>query len=185
MSVSWMAAVATIVGASLTAANANARVTGYGFVAFTAGSVLWVTHGVTTDQPSLLWANAFLLVINAIGVWRWLFTRARQEKGAKMASVASIYADAPTVRPATGVIGARIVDETGDDVGPIVDFLMRCEDHGPAYYVVKSARGLVPVKASEICMASDSVKLAIPREQLDQRDTLEQDRWPATVSAAR
>jgi hypothetical protein len=43
-----------------------------GFVVFIAASVAWMLDGWTEQKASLLIQNAILLVINMVGVYRWL-----------------------------------------------------------------------------------------------------------------
>jgi len=43
--ISWVATVATIIAASMTAANLGTRITGYGFVVFTIGALCWIAVG--------------------------------------------------------------------------------------------------------------------------------------------
>lgn len=85
----WVAPVATTVAAVMVALNLGARITGFGFIVFCIGSIAWGLVGLASDQPNLIWQNAALLVINLIGVWRWLGLRARYEKGAARATVRS------------------------------------------------------------------------------------------------
>lgn len=85
----WIAPVATTIAAVLVAANLGARVTGFGFIAFAIGSIAWMVIGAVTGQANLLWQNAVLLLINILGVWRWLGLRARYDKGAAAATRAS------------------------------------------------------------------------------------------------
>src|SRR4051794_15407831 len=87
--ISWIATIATIVAASMTAANLGARITGYGFAVFLVGSLAWLATGLMTDQPALTWTNAVLTMLNIFGVWRWLGRQARVEEGARAASEAS------------------------------------------------------------------------------------------------
>jgi len=46
----WVATVATIVAASMTAANLGARITGYGFCVFLVGSLAWLFVGFHTGN---------------------------------------------------------------------------------------------------------------------------------------
>ena len=87
--ISWVATVATIVAAFMTASNLGARVTGYGFAVFTLGALCWIAVGFLSGQPALLWTNIVLLVLDMFGVWRWLGRQARVEEGGKAASEAS------------------------------------------------------------------------------------------------
>ncbi len=85
----WVAPIATTLAAVLVAANLGARLTGLGFVVFAIGSIAWMVVGLATGQGNLLWQNAFLLAINALGVWRWWGLRARYDKGAAAATRAT------------------------------------------------------------------------------------------------
>ena len=69
---SWIAPVASIAGVLITASNLGARITGYGFIVFTIGSIAWTLLGLSTGQPSLIWTNALLTFLNIFGIWRWL-----------------------------------------------------------------------------------------------------------------
>ena len=85
----WIAPIATTIAAIMVAANFGTRITGWGFVVFSVGSVAWIVIGAATDQPALLWQNVFLLVVNIVGIWRWLAVRARYEAGAGKATETS------------------------------------------------------------------------------------------------
>ena len=85
----WVAPIATTLAAVLVAANVGARITGVGFVVFSIGSVAWMAIGLATHQNNLIWQNAVLLGINALGIWRWLGLRARYDKGAAAATRAT------------------------------------------------------------------------------------------------
>ncbi len=82
----WAAPIFTTLAAIIVAANLGSRITGWGFVVFSAGSIAWIVIGATTGQANLLWQNVFLLAINGVGIWRWLGIRARYEKGASEAT---------------------------------------------------------------------------------------------------
>ncbi|QNN68682.1 hypothetical protein H9L13_08315 [Sphingomonas lutea] len=81
--ISWVATAATIIAASMTASNLGARITGYGFIVFLVGSIAWLTTGVMTNQPALMWTNVVLTALNIFGIWRWLGREARVEEGAR------------------------------------------------------------------------------------------------------
>jgi hypothetical protein len=74
------AAVTTVLAASLVAANMNARVTVAGFIISLVVSIAWMVDGWLETKASLVIQNVILLVINLIGVWRWL---PKAEKEAK------------------------------------------------------------------------------------------------------
>lgn len=82
----WVAPIATTAAAVMVAANLGSRFTGWGFIVFTIGSIAWIVIGAATGQPSLMWQNVFLCLVNVIGIWRWLGLRARYEKGAGKAT---------------------------------------------------------------------------------------------------
>ena len=75
----WIALAATCIAAIVTAANLGARITGYGFAIFFVGALAWCMVGTATGQRQLLWSNAFLALVDLVGVWRWLYRRARAE----------------------------------------------------------------------------------------------------------
>jgi hypothetical protein len=66
------AAITTVLAASLVAANLNARVTVAGFIIFIVASIAWIVDGWLETKASLVIQNVILLVINVIGVLRWL-----------------------------------------------------------------------------------------------------------------
>ena len=50
----WIAPIATMIAAMMTAANLGAKVTGSGFLVFTIGSICWSLVGLSTGQTNLL-----------------------------------------------------------------------------------------------------------------------------------
>ena len=88
-SLSWVATAATILAASITASNLSTRITGYGFIVFTVGSIAWFSFGLMSGQPALMWTNAALTVLNLFGIWRWLGRQATIEDGSAAAARAS------------------------------------------------------------------------------------------------
>ena len=68
------AAATTVLAAALVAANVNARITVAGFMIFIVASIAWMADGWLETKTSLV----ILLLINAIGVWRW-FPKAEKE----------------------------------------------------------------------------------------------------------
>jgi hypothetical protein len=43
-----------------------------GFVIFVIASLLWIASGHLGETPSLIIQNVVLLLINIVGIWRWL-----------------------------------------------------------------------------------------------------------------
>src|SRR6476469_4571738 len=64
----WVATVATVAAAFMTASNLGSRITGFGFAVFTFGALCWIAVGVFTHQPALLWTNIVLLMLDIFGV---------------------------------------------------------------------------------------------------------------------
>ena len=50
----WIAPVATIIAALMTASNLGAKITGAGFIVFTIGSLSWLALGMIGNNPALL-----------------------------------------------------------------------------------------------------------------------------------
>lgn len=86
----WVAPIATTIAAIMVAANLGSRLTGYGFIVFSIGSIAWMAVGWFNDQPNLVWQNVVLLLVNIVGIWRWLGLRVRYEKGARVATEQSV-----------------------------------------------------------------------------------------------
>jgi hypothetical protein len=75
-----VAACTTVLAAGLVAVNQNARITVAGFGIFIVASIAWMTDGWFEGKSSLVIQNVILLLINVLGVWRWL-PRAEKEAG--------------------------------------------------------------------------------------------------------
>src|SRR5690348_4954129 len=133
--ISWVATVATVIAASLTAANLGSRITGYGFVIFTFGALCWIAVGATTHQPALMWTNAVLSVLDAFGIWRWLGRQAKVEEGARTASEASQRGAGETLFPISLLSSAR-VRCGGSELGHCVDAMAGCTSGRIDYVVV-------------------------------------------------
>jgi membrane protein implicated in regulation of membrane protease activity len=78
----FAAATTTIIAAILVASNYSPAVMVYGFSIFVVASVLWMLAGLLDNKTSLVVQNAVLLVVNAVGIWRWM-PRARTQSSAK------------------------------------------------------------------------------------------------------
>lgn len=66
----WLGTLSGIAGAILVALNME--VSGYGFLLFLASSLLWCAAGVVQRDDSLILLQATFVVINIIGIYRWL-----------------------------------------------------------------------------------------------------------------
>ena len=140
---SWVATVATVTGAFLTASNLGARVTGRGFAVLAFGSLNWLGLGLVTDQPALVWTNAAMSCLNAFGVWRWLGRQAKVEKGGRAAAEASEATPGEALFPVSLLGRARVLCG-GTEVGSCVDAMAGCRS-GRIAYVVVSEGGVAGV----------------------------------------
>ena len=66
----WIGTAAGIAGAIMVALNMD--VSGYGFLLFLASSLLWCAAGVAQRDDSLILLQATFVIINLIGIYRWL-----------------------------------------------------------------------------------------------------------------
>lgn len=72
----WFASGTATLAAIIVALRLAPRLTGIGFVIFTASSLAWVAAGLVDEAFALVWQNAVLTGINLFGVWRWLLREA-------------------------------------------------------------------------------------------------------------
>jgi len=186
----WIAPAATMIAAMMTAANMGARITGWGFVVFTVGSVAWSLVGLSSGQTNLLATNAFLTLVNIVGVWRWLGRQRAYEDGGKSAERASRRSAHPTLFTATGVAGMPVETADGETVGKAVEALIACRD-GRVGYVVVSAGGIGGVAETlravaweELDSASDRLTLRRDQGWFEALPPLNDGDWPAEAHGA-
>lgn len=186
----WAAPAATMVAAVMTASNLGARVTGWGFIVFTVGSLAWCVVALTTDQSNLLWTNGLLVLVNLLGVWRWLGRQARYDDGAASAAAASRAPSRTTLTPLSRVIGASVTGRDATALGQVVDAMVRCEDGAIAYLVVTDGglggvgETLYALDASETDLQADGVAVRLDAADLRRRQPLDKDGWPSVLSPA-
>lgn len=190
--VGWIASAATIVAAMMTAANLGTRITGLGFVVFTIGSVAWATVGLLSNQTSLLVTNAFLLLVNLFGVWRWLGRQARHEKGSAVAVERSRQQrHVPTLYSGGWLIGAKVVDCSGETVGTVVDTMHSCDAKQLSYVVIGqggvagAGETLRAISPEYLNIGEDEVRCDLSVEQISALPAVEAKAWPAAVPAPR
>lgn len=68
----WIAAIGTVLAATLLAIDLGRKVTGFGFVLFCFVSIVWIVSGLVNDTMPITVMNAILLIINLWGVWQYL-----------------------------------------------------------------------------------------------------------------
>lgn len=180
---SWVATVATIIAASMTAANLGSRVTGYGFAVFLVGSLSWLTVGWLTDQPALAWTNVVLTFLNIFGIWRWLGRQSGVEHGAKSATEASQATPGEALFPVSLLTRAAVQCD-GKEVGHCVDAMAECRS-GRLDYLVVSEGGVagigeklrrVPWSAASV--TDETVMARISAADFARLHELQRDQWP-------
>ena len=184
-SLSWVATVATIAAASITASNLGTRITGYGFVVFTFGSICWLSYGLAAGEPALVWTNVVLTALNIFGVWRWLGRQASVEEGGKAAAAASARAPGESTFPVSLLTSARVTCSDGQEIGHCVDGIAGCESGRLAYLVVSEGgvagvgEALRKLDWSNAQVDSDVVRARISAERFRSQAKLPKDEWPA------
>jgi len=186
----WIAPAATMIAAIMTAANLGARVTGWGFAVFSVGALAWVAVGARTGQHNLLWSNAFLLLVDLVGVWRWLGRRARYDQAAEAASARSKRAAAPTLFALAGLEGMAVRTHAGETIATTVDAMASCEEGRIVYLVVREGgvggvgERLHAMGWDEVQVRDGAMTTRLSAAALADRPTLPAGQWPATAAAA-
>jgi len=181
---SWIATIATIGGALLTASNLGAKVTGTGFIIFLAGSLSWIGISLMSGQQALLWTNIVLTFLNLFGIWRWLGRQAKVEDAAKAGAEASERTPGEALFPVSLLNRAKLYVE-GEEVGTSVD-AMAGERSGRVAYVVVSEGGFAGVgeqlrKLPWSAARVDGERLVAVVDSRTYRafPEVEKDEWPA------
>ncbi|MEN2786620.1 PRC-barrel domain-containing protein [Sphingomonas qilianensis] len=180
-----------MIAAMMTAANLGARVTGWGFVVFTIGSVCWSIVGLSSGQTNLLATNIFLTVVNLVGIWRWLGRQRAYEDGAKSAQEASRRCAAPNLFTAGGIPGMAVEDASGNTIGKAVEALIECRTGTLSYVVVASggvggvAEELRAVPHDAISIGHDRIVLQLPAPAFAALPPLATGDWPAAAPSVK
>lgn len=183
----WIAPAATMIAAMMTAANLGARVTGWGFVVFSFGSVAWTTVGLTSGQTNLVLSNAFLTIVNLVGIWRWLGRQASYDKGSSAAADDSARHAVPSLYAAGGVIGAKLTGADGEAVGTIVDAMLGCGDNAIAYVVVSTGgvggvgETLHALTPGELVFGKDGVRTELGVDAIRRKPVVQANHWPEAL----
>jgi hypothetical protein len=178
--ISWVATIATIIAASMTASNLGARITGYGFCVFLVGSLAWLATGLMTGQPALSWTNTVLTGLNIFGIWRWLGRQTKVEEGARTAAAASEQTPGEAMFPIS-LLSRAAVASGGTELGRCIDAMAgRCS--GRLSYVVVSHGGVAGVGETlrRLPWAVTSVEgdQVITNADPNQLEILPRDQWP-------
>jgi len=181
----WVAPIATMIAALMTAANLGPRVTGWGFVVFTVGAIAWAAIGLMSGQSNLLWQNIVLLVVDVFGIWRWLGQETRWVEGAISAAQASERAPVPKLFPAAIFAGGAVADSAGEHFGHSVDAMIQCDDGRVSYVVIRSGgiggvgETLREVPWREFRAGEDAITLDLSRDDFEALPPIDPQRWPA------
>ena len=179
--ISWVATIATIIAASMTAANLGSRITGYGFCVFLIGSLAWLATGLMTQQPALIWTNVVLTGLNIFGIWRWLGRQAKVEEGARVAAERSEQMPGETLFPVS-LLSHAPVQSRGAEIGRCIDAMAGCST-GRLSYVVVSQGGVAGVGETLRRLPWTAARMdgeqLITDVDLNHLEELQRDRWPA------
>ena len=180
----WVAPIATTIAALMTASNLGSRITGYGFVVFTIGSLAWLTLGITTGQANLLWQNVILTALNLFGIWRWLGRQARIEEGGAAAQEQSADLPGETLFPASLLTKSRLVGAGGAELGSSVDAMLGCRSGRP-YYLVIAEGGVAGVGETlrrvewrDTHVDDDQLVTTLDPARFATAERLNRDEWP-------
>ena len=182
---SILAPVATTIAAFIVAANFGSRITGYGFIVFTVGSVSWAFLGMLTDQPNLLWQNILLTLLNVFGIWRWLGRQAKIEEGADAAAEDSRRTPGEDLFPLSLLMKAPVRSQRGSGLGRTVDAMAGCSS-GRIEYLVVSEGGVAGVGETlrqlpwrDCHVHEHRVVTRMEDESFNALKPIEPDHWPA------
>jgi len=188
--VGWIASIATMIAAMMTASNLGARVTGWGFAVFLIGSICWTIVAAVTGQHYLLWSNLFLTLVNVVGIWRWLGRRAKYDDGGRAAAEASATRNAPTLFPLSALEGKPVAAPDGSVIAHAVDAMARCDDGRISYLIVREGgvggvgERLHALPWEELTLEEDALATRLSADALKGRPEIAADQWPAKAPAA-
>lgn len=185
---SWVAPAATMVAAIMTAANLGARITGWGFVVFTIGSLGWIMVAIGSGQSNLLWTNMLLTLVNIVGIIRWLGRTARLEDGAAHAEETSGAGRAPQLISIGLLADCEIMGRDGPvahGVGAMIDSAT-----GKLSYLVAREGGIGGVGEHFHALAWDTISIVDGRvttdfsgEEIRVLPAIDPRHWPVSDAA--
>ncbi|HEV8406625.1 MAG TPA: PRC-barrel domain containing protein [Sphingomicrobium sp.] len=181
--ISWVATVATVLAAFMTASNLGSRVTGLGFAVFTLGALCWIRVGILDHEPALVWTNLVLTALDLFGVWRWLGRQARMEEGARTASEASEHTPGEALFPVSLLSRAPVRFGT-TELGHCLEAMASCRS-GKLDYLVVSEGGVAGVGErlrrlpwADAHVEDDEVVVHLKPELFDRLEELKGHEWP-------
>lgn len=183
----WGAPIATMIAACMTAANLGSRITGWGFVVFTMGSLMWCYIGITSGQQNLLLTNGFLTAVNIVGVWRWLGRQAKFEDGSRHAATKSSAQNVPTLYSSLSLAGQKFCTQDSIAIGSVVDAMFKHDGNDIAYVVITDggqagiAEQLRAVSPDKLQFQHGCVTFRDDEAAFIGHPVLEKDNWPASL----
>ncbi len=181
---SWVATIATITAATITASNLGSRITGYGFAVFTVGSISWFGLGMLTDQPALVWTNAVLTFLNLFGVWRWLGRQAKIEDGSTAAAQASQETPGESLFPVSLLTRGKVMSGKKSQLGTCVDAMAGCGS-GRIAYVMVSQGGIAGAGETlrrldwrDLRANGEDVVSKLSEDEFAALEPVPKDQWP-------
>ncbi len=186
----WIASLLTVSAAAMTAANLGPRVTGWGFVIFTVGSLAWIGVATMTDAQSQLFTHMFLTVINVFGIWRWLGREARYQAGGSSAARHSDRASVPTLFSSTSLAGSKVTGNDNEQLGTVIDAMLRCDRAEIAYVVISDGalggigETLRAVAPTQLEFKPDGVVAQFGRDEFLAMPPIDDGAWPHSAQGA-
>ena len=181
--ISWVATIATVIAALMTASNLGSRVTGLGFAIFTAGALCWVRVGILSHEPALVWTNVVLTALDLFGVWRWLGRQAGMEEGARTASEASQRTPGEALFPVS-LLSRAPVNCGAAELGHCIEAMAGCRS-GRLDYLIVSEGGVAGVGErlrrlpwADAHVEDNEVAVQLTPEQFGCLEELQRDEWP-------
>lgn len=185
----WIASLLTMTAATMTAANLGPRVTGWGFVVFTCGSLAWIAVATMHSAQSQLVTHLFLTLVNIFGVWRWLGREAKYAKGGSNAARHSTASNVPTLISSASLAGSKVTGSDGETLGTVVDAMLRCDRAEIAYVVIGDGvlggigESLRAVGPERLEFQRDGVFARFSRDAFLALPPLTDSAWPASARA--
>lgn len=178
----FLAPATLVAGAALTAANAGARVTGYGFIGISLAQLGFAGVGLATGSRMTVIAAAILFVINAAGAHRWLRHVARADDVAERTRERSLRAPlSENIASARLALGASVYGPDGAEAGQLDDIIIEDQPGRIAYFVIHPAgahagRDFVGVMPAALRASGERLQLNRP---LAECSPLPAAAWPA------
>lgn len=181
--ISWIATIATVLAAFMTASNLGSKITGLGFAVFAVGAICWIRVGVLSHEPALVWTNLVLTALDLFGTWRWLGRQARMEEGARTASEASEHSSGEALFPISLLSRAPVRSGTAE-LGHCIEAMAGCQS-GRLDYLVVSEGGVAGVGErlrrlpwTDAHVEDKEVAVHFAPERFGHLEEFQRDKWP-------